>query len=196
MSRRKPRDVGASVRGRLLNLARERREDFQLVLTRYALERFLYRLSRSPHRDSFILKGAMLFSLWVRAPYRATRDLDLLGKGDASPARMTEVFRQICALEVEDDGLEFAADSVTVEEIRDVQEYGGLRVTLTARLARARIPIQVDVGFGDAVTPPAQEVELPSLLDFPRPRVKAYQAETVIAEKLQAMVALGMATAG
>jgi len=193
MSRERPGNVAASVRQRPLNLARERSEDFQIVLMRYALERLLYRLSRSPHRDGFVLKGAMAFSLWVKAPYRVTKDLDLLGIGDGSAERLAGVFRDLCEAEVDNDGLRFDAGSVAVDEIRETQEYGGLRVTLTAHLGKARIPMQVDVGFGDVVTPAPVEVDLPVLLDMPHPRVRAYPPETVIAEKVMAMVALGMA---
>jgi hypothetical protein len=193
MTSREIRDVGASVRQRLLNLARERGDDFQLVLTRYALERLLYRLGGTEHRDRFILKGATLFSVWFETPYRATRDLDLLGRGDSSIEGILALFRELCEVAAPEDGLKLQSDTVRAEEIRDAQEYGGLRVTMTALLAGATIPIQVDIGFGDAVTPGTEELELPTLLDHPRPRVLAYPAESVIAEKFQAMVALGVA---
>lgn len=153
MSREKPRNLAASVRQRLADIARKLDEDFQLVLTRYAIERFLYRLSRSEYRDEFVLKGAMLFRLWADQPHRPTRDLDLLGKGDSSIERMVEVFRGVCGLDVAEDGLTFDPDSVEAGLIKEDQEYEGVRVHCKARLGQARITLQVDVGFGDAVTP-------------------------------------------
>jgi predicted nucleotidyltransferase component of viral defense system len=157
------------------------------------VERLLYRLSESEHADKFVLKGAMLFPLWMDVPHRPTRDLDLLGYGDSSSEQIRELFQEICAIEVEPDGLKFNADSVTAEEIREDQEYQGQRVRLEARLGNARIRLQVDIGFGDVVIPDVEEVEYETLLpDFPAPRIRAYTRETVIAEKLQAMVALGM----
>ncbi len=193
MSKDRPRNLPASVRERLRKLAAARKEDFQLVLTRYALERWLYRLSRTPHADSFILKGAMLFQLWTGQPHRPTRDLDLLGRGDNSVAAVVAAFREVCNQAVEADGLEFRAESVRGERIKEDQEYEGIRVHCEARLENARIPLQIDVGFGDAVTPPPADVRYPTLLDFPAPALRAYRRETVVAEKFQAMTALGMA---
>ena len=186
-------NLPASVHARLLNLARERGEDFQLVLTRYAIERLLYRLSRSPHARRFVLKGAQLLLVWTDHRYRPTRDLDLLGSGDASGQAVEDAFRAICRTAVDEDGLRFDADSVKAADIRDSQEYGGQRITLVAHLGRARIPLQVDVGFGDAITPGAQSMEFPSMLGFAVPRIRAYPIETVVAEKFEAMVDLGMA---
>jgi hypothetical protein len=186
------RNIGVSVRDRLTRSARSRTENVQLVLTRFAIERLLYRLSISRHRDRFVLKGAMLFSLWSPTPYRATGDLDLLGYGEAEPERMAETFREICGIETDDDGVAFQVESLRAELARAEEVYRGVRLTVTALIAGARIPIRVDVGFGDVVTPAALEVEYPSLLDLPRPRLRAYPPETVVAEKLQALVALGM----
>jgi predicted nucleotidyltransferase component of viral defense system len=180
------------VRQRLLNRAKERGEDFQLVLTWYGIERLLYRLSQSPHADDFVLKGAMLFSVWSGETYRPTRDLDLLGFGDAGVQRMEAVLRDVCRVRC-DDGLEFDADSVRGEEIRSPDEYHGVRIKLVARLAAARVPLQVDIGFGDAVVPPPEPIEYPSLLDLPTPHLRAYPREVVVAEKLQALVELGIA---
>lgn len=188
-----PRDVAASVRQRLLNLARERREDFGLVLTRYALERLMYRLSRGAHCEQFVLKGAMLFALWGDEPHRPTRDLDLHGRGASDASRLEQLFREIIGVQVEDDGLEFAPETVRGERIREEEEYEGMRVRFEARLGSARIPVQVDVGFGDAITPAAEETDYPVLLDFPAPRLRAYPRETVVAEKFEAMVKLGIA---
>ncbi len=189
---RKPRDIAASVRQRLLNLSRDRKEEFQAVLTRYGLERLTYRLARSPHGDEFVLKGAMLFTLWTGEPHRATWDLDLLGRGTIEVARLAKVFREVCEVAVDDDGLSFDGKGVRGERIREDLEYEGVRIHLGARLGVARIAIQVDIGFGDAVTPRPQKVTYPALLDFPAAELKAYPREPVVAEKFQAMVVLGM----
>ena len=189
---RQPRDIGASVRARLLTLAREKGQVFDLLLTRYATERLLYRLSTTPHRDRFVLKGAMLMTTWFDDPHRPTRDVDFLGYGDPAPEPMLAVFREICAIE-ENDGIIFDVDALRVELIREELEYGGLRLRTTARLAGARITIVIDIGFGDAIEPGVEEISLPVLLDLPAPRLHAYARETVIAEKFQAMVALGLA---
>ena len=193
MSKDRPRNVAASVRQRLLTRSREQGEEFQLVLTRYALERLLYRLSQSPHRDVFVLKGAMLFRLWTDQPHRPTKDLDLLGYGELSIERFEGIFRDVCGQAVDDDGLRFEPDSVRGERIREDQEYEGLRIHCIALLERARVTIQVDIGFGDAITPAAVAVVFPTLLDFPAPTLRAYPRETVVAEKYQAMVSLGIA---
>lgn len=193
MSPERPRNLAASVRQRLLNRARERREDFNYLLTRYVNERLLFRLAESAHRDQFVLKGATLFELWHDAVPRATRDVDLLGSGEPSVERIQATFRDLCALYVEPDGLEFLDVSVRAERIRDGQAYSGVRVRLTADLDGARIAIQIDIGFGDAVTPGVVEAEFPTLLDFPAPRLRTYPRETVVAEKFEAMVRLGFA---
>ena len=193
MNDKRGENTAASVRDRLLALARERGEDFQLLLTQYGLERLLYRLSKSGYRDRFILKGAMLFMLWGNQPHRPTRDVDFLGFGDSSEAGLQAIFRELCDIPVEDDGLILMVDSVQVELIRDETEYGGMRVRLFGDLAGARVPIQADIGFGDAVTPAPREIEYPTLLNNPAPHLKAYPRETVVAEKYQALVHLGMA---
>jgi hypothetical protein len=190
---REARNIGASVRARLLGRARTERSDFQILLTRYALECLLYRLSVSEHRDRFILKGAMLFVTWIGDPFRPTRDLDLLGHGDNRAVTIADTFRVICAQPVADDGVVFDGAALEAASIREEAEYGGLRVRTTATIAGARIPIQVDVGFGDAVTPAPLEIDYPTLLDNPAPRLWAYPAETVVAEKFEALTTLGMA---
>lgn len=193
MTKRPLTNVAQSVRTRLTDQARQRGENVQLLLTRFAIERLMYRLAQSAHRDTFILKGAMLFSLWAPVPYRSTGDLDLLGQGDAAPRHMEKVFRDICTQATsDDDGLVFDPQSVAAVAARPEDEYSGVRVTLTATLGNARLPLQVDIGFGDVVTPTAQELDYPSLLDFPQPRLRAYPRETVVAEKLEALVSLGM----
>lgn len=193
VSREKPRNLAASVRQRLFNLAQERRDDFGLVLTRYGLERFLYRLARSQYRDQFILKGALLFELWTHRPYRPTRDLDLEGQGTNSIARIKQSFAEILEQVVEDDGLAFDPKSLRVARIKEEQEYEGLRINFIARLERARIHMQVDVRFGDVIVPPPKEIQYPSMLNFPTSRLRAYPPEAVVAEKLEALVKLGMA---
>ncbi len=186
------RNMGASVRARLLNLAKERNQPLELLLTRYVLERLLYRLSTTEHCDRFVLKGAMLMTTWFEDPFRPTRDLDLLGFGDPDPQAMLAVFREICAVEA-DDGVIFDVDGLAVDLIREELEYGGLRIKTNATIDNARVRIVIDIGFGDAIEPGAAELDLPVLLDLPAPRLRAYPRETVIAEKFQAMVALGRA---
>ena len=188
-----PKNLAHSVRDRLLRLAKARGEDFNFVLVRFSLERLLYRLSRSPHGGEFILKGAMLFTVWSRHPHRATKDLDLLGSGASSIDRLADVFREICAAAVEDDGVVFDPHSVKARRIKEHAEYEGVRVTLEGTLGSARLALQIDVGFGDATVPPPSTIEFPTLLPFPAPMILAYARETVVAEKLHAMVDLGMA---
>ena len=193
MSAAHKKNLPASVRQRLLQLSKERGQPFDLVLVRYGIERLLYRLSRSPHAGKFLLKGAMLFVVWGENAPRPTRDVDLLGFGPADEAEVKANFVGICSLAVEPDGLEFLPASVQVTPIREDAAYTGIRVILDARLANARISIQVDIGYGDAVTPDPAEVDFPALLDFPAPRLRAYPYYTVVAEKLEAAVLLGAA---
>lgn len=193
MTKKRPlRDVGASIRARLLDLSRERGQPFELLLTRFALERLLYRLSISAYRNRFVLKGAMLVTTWFDNPHRPTRDLDLLGYGDSSPDAMLAAFRELCATAL-DDGVQFDTQGLQIAQIREELKYGGLRLSTTAMIAAARIRIIVDIGFGDSVEPGVEEINLPVLLDLPAPKLRAYARETVIAEKFQAMVALGRA---
>ena len=187
-----PRNLSASVMQRLLNRAKENGEDPQYVLTRYGLERLLYRLSRSPHAKNFTVKGAMMFLVWRGVPYRLTKDLDLLAAQGGNEQELKEIFQGICRVAVEDDGLVFTERSVRVAPIREEDAYGGMRVTLESRLGKARIPLQVDIGFGDVVTPKALNVDFPVLLDFPAPHVAVYPRETAIAEKFETMVRLGI----
>lgn len=183
----------ASIQARLLGRAKARGEDFSLVLTRYAIERFLYRLSLVPAREVYWLKGAMLFDLWFDVPHRPTRDADFLGFGPADAELLAHTVRGICGVAVE-DGMVFDANSVTVEEIREDARYGGQRVRLLGRLGNARCPVQLDVGYGDAVIPGPDEAVYPTLLDDqPAPRLRVYPRAAVVAEKLEAIVSLGMA---
>lgn len=193
MSKEKTVNLAASIHQRLLNISREEKEDPNHVLIRYGIERFLYRLSRSGLANHFVLKGAMLFSVWTERKYRPTKDVDFSGYGEGLEQRLESMIQQICQTQVEPDGLEFDANSVQVHEIREDQEYQGQRVHLTAKLRKARIGLQIDVGFGDAMTPGTEEIQYPAMLDLPAARIRACSRETVVAEKLQAMVALGMA---
>jgi hypothetical protein len=167
-----PRDIGASVRARLLNRARERGQVLDLLLTRYALERLLYRLSISKHHNRFVLKGALLLTTWFDDPHRPTRDLDLLGFGDASPDAMLTIWREIFGIAL-DDGIKFDGDSLRAGPIREELEYGGLRLRATATMAGAKIPVTVDIGFGDSVEPGVEDIDLPVLLDLSAPRLRA-----------------------
>jgi hypothetical protein len=163
------------------------------ILVKYGLERILFRLSRSRHRDDLILKGALLFELWTERRYRPIRDADFLGRGDNSPDRFARIFRELCVLEVDEDGLRFDAETVEAERISEDADYEGVQVTFVAYLERAKIPIQIDIGFGDIVTPAPSRTDYPTLLEFPAPRLLAYPKETLIAEKLEALVKLGIA---
>ena len=186
-------NVAASVRQRLLNLARSRNEEFEQMLVRYALERLLYRIGRSDHAEQFVLKGALLFQIWFDLPQRPTRDADFLGFGNAEPDELAAVFRELAAMQGDDlaaDALTFRSATVAAQPIRKEAGYPGVRVTMTAELAGALIPVQCDVGFGDAVTPAAMHQEFPTLLQLPAPRLRAYPPETVVAEKLEALVKL------
>ncbi|MBK9442560.1 MAG: nucleotidyl transferase AbiEii/AbiGii toxin family protein [Comamonadaceae bacterium] len=185
-------NLAVSVRARLLNIAKAEKTDFNQVLVRYALERFLYRLSKSAHADRFLLKGAMLFNLWYDMPHRPTRDADLLGFGASDLDSIGQTFRDIASVAVE-DGIVFDSASIEVEEIRKSAGYAGARVIVAAELARARCKTQIDVGFGDAVTPGPVDAVYPVLIaDFPAPHLGTYPVYTVVAEKLHAIEILGM----
>lgn len=185
--------LAASIHARLLNIAKARGEDFNLILTRYGIERFLYRLSLVPARDSYWLKGALLFDLWFDVPHRPTRDADFLGFGPVDAEVLAGTIRETCGIAA-DDGMEFDPTSIVIEEIREDARYGGLRVKLLGRLGNARCTVQLDVGYGDAVTPGPEEAIYPTLLDDQLPpRLLVYPRATVVAEKLEAIVSLGMA---
>lgn len=186
------KDLAASVRARLLNIAKAEGVDFNQVLVRYILERFLYRLSQSSHADRFVLKGALLFTLWYDMPHRPTRDANLLGFGPSDLKSIGQTFRDIASVQVA-DGIQFDPASVSVEEIRKDAGYDGARVMITAELARARCKTQIDIGFGDAVTPgPVQAVYPVLIKDFQAPRLRTYPVYTVVSEKLHAIALLGM----
>jgi predicted nucleotidyltransferase component of viral defense system len=192
MTQPEVKNLAASVKARLANLARDQKEDFQELLSRYGRERLLYRISVSEYKERFILKGALLFAYWTGTPHRPTRDMDLLGHGSPEIAVLEEVFRDLCKIEVEPDGLEFQPDSVKGERIKDEEEYEGVRLHMTALLEKTRVTLQVDVGFGDRIVPGPQDIDFPTLLDFPAPHLKSYTRESMVSEKFEAMVKLGM----
>lgn len=187
------RNLAASIRARLKQHADATKQDFNLTLTHYGLERLLYRLSISPYAGNYLLKGALLFSLWYDQPHRPTRDADLLGFGPDNIDTAVSAFREICEIAV-DDGIAFDPVSVKGSVIRKEAGYGGVRIDLQAKLDGARIALQVDIGFGDAVTPAPQSVSYPVLLDdLPAPQLRSYPKYTVVAEKFHAVCLLGMA---
>ena len=186
-------NTAASVRQRLLNLARARNEDFGLILTKYALERILYRLSQSQHKAIFVLKGALLFELWTDQKYRPTRDADFLSQGENDPDRFQAIFKEVCTIAVPDDGLVFDPDTVTAQRIKEDADYEGIRINFLGFLEKARISMQIDIGFGDVVTPEALESNFPVILNGPAPVLLTYPKETVVAEKFEAMAKLGIA---
>jgi predicted nucleotidyltransferase component of viral defense system len=183
------KNIAESVRARLLNLSKHRGDEFQLTLANYAIERFLYRLGQSPLRDRFVLKGAVLFRVWMGQSHRPTKDLDLLGNGSSGLSEVAEAIREVCLVEAH-DGLVFDLDAIQVERIREDAEHEGVRIRFRAELAAAQIPLQIDVGFGDAITPEPSLTAVPSMLGMDSPQVLAYPRETVVAEKLHAMVIL------
>jgi hypothetical protein len=186
------KNVAASVRDRLLNVMTEKGLDYNVLLTRYAIERLLFRLAASKYRTQFILKGAMLFTAWQHIPHRVTKDVDLLGFGDSSPEALKAVFAEICAEPVADDGVVFEPASVQAEPIRAEEIYVGVRVTLRGMLGSARLHVQVDVGYGDGFAVKPVLLQIPSLIGMPAPEVRAYRMETSMAEKFEAAATLGL----
>jgi hypothetical protein len=184
------KNLAASVHARLQNHARATKRPFQELLQYYAMERFLYRLSKSPHRTRFVLKGALMLHVWDAPLARATKDVDLLGRLDNSLENLERVVRGVCAADVEPDGMVFDAATVKTERIKEDADYEGVRVRFVGLLGKARVAMQIDVGFGDVVTPGAESISYPVLLDFPVPALSGYPRETVVAEKFQAMVYL------
>ncbi len=184
------KNLAASVHGRLQNHARVSKRPFQELLQYYAMERFLYRLSKSPHRSRFVLKGALMLYVWDAPLARATKDLDFLGRLDNSLENLAQVVREVCAVEAEADGVVFDLATVNAQRIKEDADYEGVRVRFVGLLGKARVAMQIDVGFGDVVTPNAESITYPTLLDFPAPKLSGYPRETVIAEKFQAMVYL------
>ena len=186
------RDLGASVRQRLLNQARSQGRPFQELLQYFAMERFLYRLAKSPFADRFILKGALLLTAWKVPVTRPTMDIDLAGKTSNELEHIRSLVGEVCEFATEPDGIEFTAASIEVQRIKEDAEYEGVRVRFNATLAKARIPMQIDIGFGDVIVPRPIEIEYPAMLEFPAPVLMAYPKETVVAEKLEALTVLGL----
>jgi len=187
------KDIAASIRQKLLNLARERQEDFDYVLRQYVMQRLLYRLSYSEYAEQFLLKGALLFWVWNEDFHRPTRDIDLLTFGDNDVPYLVDTFAQVVTVDGGGDGLVFDVNSINGIKIKEDADYSGVRLTGFANLTKARIPFQVDIGYGDVVIPSAEKANLPTFLDLPSPQLKIYPVYGVIAEKFQAMVMLGLA---
>ncbi len=178
MSKKQIRNVPASIRSKLLQLSKQRGEDYNYLLMRYVSDRLLYRLSQSPYQQQFILKGATLFRVWNGELHRATKDIDLLGFGANDISSLVEVFKEICRQEYQQDGVSFEQETVTGQKIKQDQEYEGVRINLQGALDSTKISLQVDIGFGDAVTPSPEEAQLPTILDLPAPYLRIYPRET------------------
>ena len=191
MSRPAPKNLEASIHQRLLNQARESGRPFNELLQYFAIERFLYRLSQSPHQEKFVLKGALMFAVWQAPPARPTMDIDLLGRMENQVETIVSIVRDVCRQKVEPDGLNFDPDSVDGNRIAEAAEYQGVRVSFRGSLGNAKIFMQLDVGFGDVIFPRATSVKYPTLLDLSGPRLRGYTRESLIGEKFQAMVRLG-----
>ena len=191
MTKKELTNVAASVHARLRNAARERGRPFDELLQYFAMERFLYRLSRTDHARRFILKGALMFVVWDVPVGRPTRDIDLLGAGDPAPESVAAIMKDACREDGGGDGLEFDPSIVKAKRIRLDAEYEGVRAEVQGNLGATRVRMHIDVGFGDATTPVSVEVDYPVILDLPAPRLRAYAKESVVAEKFEAMVALG-----
>ncbi len=192
MTQRRGSNIAASVRQRLLNEARATKRPFSEMLQYFAMERFLYRLSKSAHADKFVLKGALMFTVWQAPVTRPTMDIDLLGITDNSVDAIVAVARNVCIQEVEADGLVFNSDSIVGERIVENADYGGVRVRFCGTLGTARVTMQLDIGFGDVVVPKPEMTDYPTILNLPRPRLRGYSRESAVAEKFEAMVKLGV----
>jgi predicted nucleotidyltransferase component of viral defense system len=184
-------DISASVHQRLLNKARESGRPFNELFQYFSMERFIYRLSKTPHVQKFVLKGALMFTAWNIQATRTTKDIDFLGKLENSVDTMVSIMRDTCNQTVEPDGMSFDPDSVTCNPIIEDAIYEGIRVFIRGNLGKSRIVLQLDVGFGDVVFPSELDVKYPTILDFPAPTLKGYSQESMIAEKFQAMIKLG-----
>jgi hypothetical protein len=194
MNSKRLTDPAASIRQRLLDHAKQHGDVYQRVLTRYAIERLLFRLSQTEASERYVLKGAMLFVTWPEQVYRPTGDLDLLGHGNPDPVAITELFTRICQVEVPEDGIIFDYANLRVEQMREADKYQGVRVNLGGKLAKAVIPVQVDIGFGDFVYPPPTRQIFPNLLPgLPTVNILMYPPETLVAEKFEAMIRFGAA---
>ena len=192
MTQRKPRNIAASIHQRLLNKARQKNRPFNEVLQYYAMERFLYRLSRSPHAEKLVLKGALMLAAWIAPFSRPTMDIDFLGRIENSISAVTEIIRSVCAQKVDSDGLVFDTNTIVSQRIVEQADYEGVRVRFKGSLGNAKVFMQLDIGFGDKVVPRPRLIDYPSILDMPPPRVHGYSRESTIAEKLETMIKLGV----
>jgi hypothetical protein len=181
-----------SIQARLLNYSHDHQENHNHTLVRYGIERLMYRLSSSPYSDRFILKGAMLFVMWMDEDHRPTQDLDLLGIGNFTTGSLISIFKEVCTIPCDDDGVEFIKEQITIDEIREAEIYQGQRIKIPGWLGGIKLNVSVDIGFGDAIVPRPKKMTYPVLLDLPPPRLKTYPKETVVAEKLDAIILLGL----
>lgn len=186
------KNIRASVHARLQNKAKETNRPFAEVLQFYGMERFLYRFSQSKYAEKFILKGALMFTVWQVPERRTTLDIDFLAQYDNQAAKIEEVIKEICQVKVVPDGLLFDPATVAGQKIKEDADYEGVRVRFRGFLERARIPMQIDIGFGDIVYPRPKVIDYPTILDFPKPHLKGYPPESVVSEKFEAMVKLGL----
>lgn len=188
MTEKKPKNIAASVRQRLLNKSRSDIRPFQEIAQYYAMERFLYRLSKSRHSNRFILKGALMLRIWQAPEIRPTMDIDLLGRTDNDISKLIPIIAEILSVDIEPDGLSFLPESITSEQITDDAEYNGVRICFPVKMDTIRLNMQIDIGFGDIVYPGPEQAEIPSMLDLESPRLLCYSRESVIAEKFEAML--------
>jgi len=193
MKQDKNKSVAHIVFHQLRNIAKTNNEDFSLILARYGMERLLYRLSISPYKEQFILKGASLFLVWKGQNYRVTKDADLLGFGNLDVSQLADIFRNICNIEFPNDGIIYLSETLKADKISEAQEYEGVQIKLTGLLNDARIPLQIDIGFGDIIIPAPENIEYPTLLSVPPALLRAYTQYSLIAEKFEAMIDLGVA---
>jgi hypothetical protein len=192
MTKRQYKNIGASIRQRLLSKARETNRPFSELLQYFAMERFLYRLSKSPYADNFILKGALMLTVWEAPLTRPTMDIDFLGRIENSVETLVKIIREICQQEVEPDGIAFDLTEVDAERIAEDADYEGIRIRFRGSLDTARLVIQIDIGFGDIIVPSPESMNYPTILDLPAPQLHGYSKESTIAEKFEAMVKLGI----
>ena len=186
------KNIPASIRAKLQNKAKENNRPFSEILQYYGMERFLYRFSRSRYVDRFVLKGALLFTVWQIPERRATLDIDFLAHFDNQVTSIEKVIRDVCEIPIVSDGLIFNPENVKGQKIKEDADYEGVRIKLVGFLERARIPMQIDIGFGDIIYPKSETIDYPVILDLPKPRLKGYPVESVVSEKFEAMVKLGL----
>jgi predicted nucleotidyltransferase component of viral defense system len=191
VSKTEIKNLPASIQDRLLNQARLSDRPFNELLQYYAIERFLYRLSQSKHVGQFVLKGALLFRVWGLPALRPTRDIDLLGYTSNEVENLVAIIKEVCVQEVQEDALLFDPETVTGERIKEDADYEGVRVRFVGLLGKTRVHLQIDVGFADVVSPAPVVKTYPVILSMPAPELRSYPPETVVAEKLQAMIYLG-----